>query len=129
MKKILVTGAGGFIGGHLVKELMKRGYAVRGVDIKPFEEWYQCFKEVENYELDMSVKENCFKMVNGVDEVINMACNMGGMGFIENNKALCMLSVLVNTHLLMACKEFKVNKYFFSQVHAHIIKIFKTKQA
>ena len=114
MKKILVTGAGGFIGGHLVKELIKRGYAVRGVDIKPFEEWYQCFKEVENYELDMSIKENCFKMVNGVDEVINMACNMGGMGFIENNKALCMLSVLVNTHLLMACKEFKVNKYFFS---------------
>ena len=129
MKKILVTGAGGFIGGHLVKELIKRGYAVRGVDIKPFEEWYQCFKEVENYELDMSIKENCFKMVNGVDEVINMACNMGGMGFIENNKALCMLSVLVNTHLLMACKEFKVNKYFFLQVHAHIIKIFKTKQA
>ena len=130
MKKILVTGAGGFIGGHLVKELIKRGYAVRGVDIKPFEEWYQCFKEVENYELDMSIKENCFKMVNGVDEVINMACNMGGMGFIENNKALCMLSVLVNTHLLMACKEFKVNKYFFFlQVHAHIIKIFKTKQA
>ena len=53
-------------------------------------------------------------MVSGVDEVINMACNMGGMGFIENNKALCMLSVLVNTHLLMACKEFKVKKYFFS---------------
>ena len=56
------------------------------MDIKPFEEWYQCFKEVENYELDMSIKENCFKMVNGVDEVINMACNMGGMGFIENKK-------------------------------------------
>ena len=114
MKKILVTGAGGFIGGHLVKELMKQGYDVRGVDIKPFEEWYQFFKESENYELDMSIKENCFKMVSGVDEVINMACNMGGMGFIENNKALCMLSVLVNTHLLMACKEFKVKKYFFS---------------
>ncbi len=114
MKKILVTGAGGFIGGHLIKELLNRGYEVRGVDIKKFEEWYQHFDSVENYSLDMSIKENCFKMVDGVDDVINMACNMGGMGFIENNKALCMLSVLVNTHLLMACKEFKINRYFFS---------------
>ncbi len=114
MKKILVTGAGGFIGGHLIKELLNRGYEVRGVDIKKFEEWYQHFDSVENHSLDMSIKENCFKMVDGVDDVINMACNMGGMGFIENNKALCMLSVLVNTHLLMACKEFKINRYFFS---------------
>jgi len=114
MKKILVTGAGGFIGGHLVKELLKRKYKVRAVDIKPIGDWYQTFSEVENFELDMSLKDNCFKMVEGTDEVINMACNMGGMGFIENNKALCMLSVLVNTHLLMACKEFKINKYFFS---------------
>ena len=114
MKKILVTGAGGFIGGHLVKELLKRDYQVRAVDIKPMEEWYQTFEIVENFELDMSLKDNCYKMVDGVNEVINMACNMGGMGFIENNKALCMLSVLVNTHLLMACREFKIKKYFFS---------------
>ena len=114
MKKILVTGAGGFIGGHLVKELLRRDYQVRAVDIKPMEEWYQTFEIVENFELDMSLKDNCYKMVDGVNEVINMACNMGGMGFIENNKALCMLSVLVNTHLLMACREFKIKKYFFS---------------
>ena len=114
MKKILVTGAGGFIGGHLVKELQNREYNVRAVDIKPLSEWHQCFNDAENFVLDMSVKENCFKMTEGVDEVINMACNMGGMGFIENNKALCMLSVLVNTHMLMACKEFKIKKYFFS---------------
>ena len=75
----------------------------------------------------MSIKENCFKMVSGVDEVINMACNMGGMGFIENNKALCMLSVLVNTHLLMACKEFKVKNIFFFKC-MHIIRIYKMKQ-
>jgi|TARA_B110000259_G_scaffold174582_1_gene209036 nucleoside-diphosphate-sugar epimerase len=114
MKKILVTGAGGFIGGHLVKELINRGHKVRATDIKPFDDWYQCFQEVENFTLDMTVKENCFKATEGVDEVINMACNMGGMGFIENNKALCMLSVLVNTHMLIACKEFKIKKYFFS---------------
>jgi nucleoside-diphosphate-sugar epimerase len=84
------------------------------VDIKPLKEWYQIFNDVENFALDMSIKDNCFKMVKGVRGVLNMACNMGGMGFIENNKAECMLSVLVNTHMLMACKEHKVKKYFFS---------------
>ncbi len=114
MQKILVTGAGGFIGGHLVKRLIEQGHEVRAVDIKDFSEWYQHYPEVDNFCLDMSSKANCFKMTDGVDGVINMACNMGGMGFIENNKALCMLSVLVNTHMLMACKEFNVKKYFFS---------------
>ncbi len=113
-KKIFVAGAGGFIGGHIVKELMKRGYKVKAADIKPFNEWFQMFDGAMNYERDLSDKNSCYEMVDGCDEVINMACNMGGMGFIENNKALCMLSVLVNTHLLMACREFKVKKYFFS---------------
>jgi GDP-D-mannose 3',5'-epimerase len=113
-KKIFVAGAGGFIGGHIVKELMKRGYEVKAADIKPFNEWFQMFDGAMNYERDLSDKNSCYEMVDGCDEVINMACNMGGMGFIENNKALCMLSVLVNTHLLMACREFKVKKYFFS---------------
>ena len=114
MKKILVTGAGGFIGGHLIKELLNREYKIRATDIKPLDDWYQCFDEVENISLDMTIKDNCFKATEGMDDVINMACNMGGMGFIENNKALCMLSVLVNTHMLMACKYFNIKRYFFS---------------
>ena len=114
MKKILVTGAGGFIGGHLIKELLNREYKIRATDIKPLDDWYQCFDEVENISLDMTIKDNCFKATEGMDDVINMACNMGGMGFIENNKAECMQSVLINTNLLIACKENKVQRYFFS---------------
>ncbi len=112
--KILVTGAGGFIGGHLINRLIENGHKVKGVDIKPLEEWHQVSKKSENFSRDMTLLENCMEMTEDSDGVINMACNMGGMGFIENNKALCMLSVLVNTHMLMACKKFKVKKYFFS---------------
>ena len=113
-KKVFVAGAGGFIGGHIVKELLNKGYDVKAADIKPLNEWFQLFEEAHNFQKDLSDKNNCFEMVKGTNEVINMACNMGGMGFIENNKALCMLSVLVNTHLLMACREYKIKKYFFS---------------
>jgi len=111
---ILVAGGGGFIGGHLIKRLLKENNKIRSVDIKPISEWYQIFDNVENLELNLEEKANCEKAVEGCDYVFNLACNMGGMGFIENNKALCMLSVLVNTHLLMACKKFSIKKYFFS---------------
>ena len=111
---ILVTGAGGFIGGHIVKKLLSQNHKVRAVDIKNLNEWFQVFDKAENISKDLTIKENCYVSCKDMDEVINMACNMGGMGFIENNKALCMLSVLVNTHMLMACKEYKIKKYFFS---------------
>ena len=114
MKKILVAGGGGFIGGHLIKRSLDGNNDIRSVDIKPISEWYQKFDNIENLELDLEDKNNCEKAVEGCDYVFNLACNMGGMGFIENNKALCMLSVLVNTHLLIACKKFNVKKYFFS---------------
>ena len=114
MKKILIAGGGGFIGGHLIKRLLKDNNKIRSVDIKPMTEWYQKFDNVENFELNLEEKASCEKAVEGCDYVFNLACNMGGMGFIENNKALCMLSVLVNTHLLMACKKFNIKKYFFS---------------
>ena len=114
-KKILVVGAGGFIGGHLVKKLLENGNQIICCDIKPKEYWFQDFDETENhYAMDMKDILNCRKVSKGVNYVFNMACNMGGMGFIENNKAECMQSVLINTNLLVACNEHKVEKYFFS---------------
>ena len=114
-KKVLIVGAGGFIGGHLVKKILDNGNSVVATDIKPKEYWFQDFDTVENhYSTDMKDISNCRKVTQGVDYVFNMACNMGGMGFIENNKAECMQSVLINTNLLIACKENKVQRYFFS---------------
>ena len=114
-KKILVVGAGGFIGGHLTNRLLKDGNIIVAVDIKPKEYWFQDFDNVENhYSMDMKNIDNCRLLTKKIDFVFNMACNMGGMGFIENNKAECMQSVLINTNLLIACKENEIKKYFFS---------------
>lgn len=113
--KILITGAGGFIGGHLIKYLLDLGYKdIRAVDIKPFEDWYQVTEETENLILDLKDLDNCRTAVKDIDEVYNLAADMGGMGFIETNKALCMLNVLINTHMLLAAKEFKVKRFFYS---------------
>ena len=112
--KYLVCGAGGFIGGHLVANLLKDGHEVVAADIKPKEFWFQLFDKNTNYSLDLKEYDNCLKVTDGVDYVYNMACNMGGMGFIENNKAECMLSVLINTNMLRACLNKNVKKYFFS---------------
>ena len=115
MKKAIVCGAGGFIGGHLVSKILNNGNDVVASDIKPKEYWFQDFDNAENhYATDMKDISNCRKVTQGVDYVFNMACNMGGMGFIENNKAECMQSVLINTNLLIACNENKVQRYFFS---------------
>jgi GDP-D-mannose 3',5'-epimerase len=113
-KKILVCGGGGFIGGHLVSKLLSMNNSIICVDLKPKELWFQYFEECENHSLDLKDYENCLKVTKNVDYVFNMACNMGGMGFIENNKAECMLSVLVNTNLLRACLINSAERYFFS---------------
>jgi GDP-D-mannose 3',5'-epimerase len=112
---VLVTGGGGFIGGHLVARLREEGFArVRSVDIKPLEEWYQVHDGVDNRRLDVSLLDACREAVDGIGIVYNLAADMGGMGFIENNKAACMLSVLINTHLLGAAREAGVERYFYS---------------
>lgn len=114
MRRILVAGGGGFIGGWLVKELLTQGNQVSAVDIKPMSEWSQVFSEASNSVSDLSNLENCIESTKNIDEVYNLAADMGGMGFIENNKAACMLSVLINTHLLMGSKENGVLKFFFA---------------
>jgi GDP-D-mannose 3', 5'-epimerase len=113
--KILIAGAGGFIGGALVSLLRKQGYRdLRAVDVKPFEEWYQRFDDVENLALDLNLKENCEVAAKGTVEIYNLAANMGGMGFIEHNKALCMLSVLINTHMLQAALKNGTKRFFYA---------------
>ena len=104
MSNILVAGAGGFIGGHLVNRLISDGHNVVGVDLKPLENWFQLSQKAKNYSLDLKDFNNCLKVTENINSVFNLACNMGGMGFIENNKAECMLSVLINTNLLRSCK-------------------------
>ena len=112
---VLVTGAGGFIGGSMIAELRRQGHTrIRAVDIKPLDEWYQAFDEVENYSLDLNLRENCEQAAEGAWQIYNFAANMGGMGFIEANKALCMMSVLINTHMLQSARKFGIERYFYA---------------
>ena len=114
-KTIVVTGAGGFIGGSLVAQLRAQGFKkIRAVDVKPFEEWYQFFNDVENLSLDLNRKDACDQTTENAGDIYNLAANMGGMGFIEHNKALCMLSVLINTHMLQAAVKHKAARFFYS---------------
>jgi len=114
-KKVVVCGAGGFIGGHLTRSLIEQNVrSLRAVDIKPLAEWHQIHAGVENLVLDLQDRSACETVVAGAGLVYNFAADMGGMGFIENNKALCMLSVLINTHLLLASRDAGVERFFFA---------------
>jgi GDP-D-mannose 3',5'-epimerase len=114
MSSILVAGGGGFIGGHLVGSLLADGHSVRSVDIKPIDEWYQVHEGAKNVSANLDELDACHEAVDGVERVYDLAADMGGMGFIENNKALCMLSVLTATHLLIASRDADVDRFFFS---------------
>ncbi len=114
-ERAVVCGAGGFIGGHLVKSLIAQGVdVIRAVDIKPLNEWYQVTDGVENLALDLKQKDNCLTAATGATSIYQLAADMGGIGFIENHKALCMLSVLINTHMLMAARDKSVERFFYS---------------
>ena len=114
-EKVVVCGGGGFIGGHMIEQLLHDGVdVVRSVDIKAPATWYQAHDQVENVQADLKDKIACEHAVKDATVVINLAADMGGMGFIENNRALCMLSVLINTHLLMAAQEEGISRYFYA---------------
>ncbi len=127
----LVTGAGGFIGGQLVRDLLKKGTPVRAVDRKKLDDWYFLSPKAENLTADLQFAEACDRLTKGVVHVYNLAADMGSMGFIENNKALCMLSVLINTHMLMSARAHGVDRFFYSssaciypgykQTDAHVV--------
>ena len=110
----VVAGAGGFIGGHLVAELRHQGRRVRAIDVKPVAEWYQVFPDVENVVADLQRREAAEQACRGADRVFQLAADMGGMGFIEHNKGLCMLSVLTNTHMLIGARQAGAGRFFYS---------------
>lgn len=113
--RVVICGGGGFIGGHLVASLRRQGYTrLRSVDVKPQTEWFQRFPDVDNMVLDLSRRDECYKALQGASYVYDLASDMGGMGFIENNKALCSLNVLISSHLLMAARDLGVERFFYS---------------
>ena len=112
---ILVAGAGGFIGGSLVRYFHEQGFTnLRAVDKKPLPEWYQRIPGVECLSLDLSQEKNCIRAVEGAKEVYNLAADMGGMGFIERFRVECMRSILINTHMLESAYRAGVQRYYFT---------------
>jgi GDP-D-mannose 3', 5'-epimerase len=113
-RRVLVAGGGGFIGGHLIAELRRRGFKdIRAVDLKPLGRWYQEHDDVESFSADLRERDSCSAAADGVAYVFNLAADMGGMGFIETHKADCMVSSLINTNLLLASRDNRVERFMF----------------
>lgn len=113
LERVLVTGAGGFIGSHLVKFLREKGYWVRAADIKQPE--FMPSYAHQFLQLDLRVEKNCSRVTRNIDKVYNLAANMGGIGFITEVGAEVMHdNILINTYMLEAAKQNKVKRYFYS---------------
>src|SRR4051794_40095988 len=109
----LVTGAGGFIGHHLVKYLIARGYQVRGVDIKPPE--YEPSAAHEFRLLDLRLDEACRTATRGIDEVYHLAADMGGIGYITSSHAgISLNNTMINVHMLNSARQNRVKRFLFS---------------
>ena len=112
---LVITGAGGFIAGNLVKHFLKKGFTnIRAVDKKPLYEWYLQNPGVENISLDVSQEVNCHRVCEGAVEVYQLAADMGGMGFIERFRVECLRSILINTHMIEAAYRAGARRYFYS---------------
>jgi nucleoside-diphosphate-sugar epimerase len=112
---IVITGAGGFIAGALVRYFHDRGFTrIRAVDKKPLPDWYQQVPGVESLSLDVSHEAHCRRVCEGAVEVYNLAADMGGMGFIERFRIQCLRSILINTHMIEAAYQAGAVRYFYS---------------
>jgi GDP-D-mannose 3', 5'-epimerase len=115
MARVCVSGSGGFLAGHLVKALLDRGEDVRATDIKPLDEWYQVHRAADNWpSRDLSGRFACMTVTQDCDVVYHLAADMGGMGYIEANKAACALNVLIDAHMLLAARDAGVSRYFYA---------------
>jgi GDP-D-mannose 3',5'-epimerase len=112
--KCIVTGAGGFIGGHLVTNLLYQGFQVRAIDVKPFNDWFQLHPEAENLICDLQNLVDARKIINNADRLYHLAADMGGIGYIQNNQVTCMLNVLSTTHTLLCSAESGISQFFFA---------------
>jgi GDP-D-mannose 3', 5'-epimerase len=110
----LVTGAGGFIGGHLTAALLARGDKVRAVDIRPFDQWKQLHEQADNRRYDLALPEACNMACAESAEVYHLAADTGGMGYIASHRADCMLNVVIDSHMLMAACAAEVSRFYFA---------------